>query len=127
MTIKNKGYTLTYVILAMVLSAALASSLYTTVFLHNRLFTQLQYNKLAFYKACSGTEYALYIIRSGHYADPTNTGSWPPVPAGATVQITTSGAVPPLYTIISTGTDSGVQKTITVTEQSGETISWQVS
>jgi len=128
MGIQKKGYALTYIILAIVLAVILASSLYTAVFIHNRLLTQLQYNKLAFYTACTGVEYGLYIVKSGHYSPPENPANWPPLPPGVTINMTSNGATPPVYVIKSTGLNSGVQKNITVTcKQTGEVISWQTS
>jgi Tfp pilus assembly protein PilX len=133
----KKGYVLVYVIIAIVLATILSASLYTAAFLSNRLFMQQQNNKLAYYVAVSGVEYASYIIKSGHYSPPDVETSWPYTnfdPSGGDGSITsvtvsmTSSGTPTTYTITSNGQYSGLHKTITVTcSSSGSVITWQVS
>ena len=140
---RKKGYVLVYVIVAIILASILASALYTSVFLSYRLFMQQQNNKLAYYVAISGVEYAAYIIRSGHYPIPDSgdwdTATWPDQgsfdPTGGTVPeanvvvtITSNGAMPPVHTITSVATFSGTTKTLIVTcTSSGRITFWRTS
>jgi len=133
---RKKGFVLVYVIVAIVLAVVLASALYTSVFLSYRLFMQQQNNKLAYYVAISGVEYALYIIKSpiGRYTI-TDSGTWPLHasfdPTGGTivtVAITSDGAAPPVYTIRSEAQYPGSTKTLIVTcASSGNITSWRTS
>ncbi|MCX5668311.1 MAG: hypothetical protein NTY34_08440 [Candidatus Omnitrophica bacterium] len=137
---RKKGFVLIYVIIAIILASILASALYTSVFLSHRLFMRQQENKLAYYVAISGVEYASYIIRSGHYnplvpdGNPPITPAWPlgssfdpTVGTSIAVTITSDGA-PPVYTITSVATFSGTTKTLIVTcTSSGRITSWKTS
>ena len=129
----EKGHVLIYVIAAVVLGMILSAALYQSVFLSNRLFIQHQNNKLAYYAAVSGVEYASHIIKSTHYTITTPV-TWPYTnfdPTGGTVlgvnvtvAITSTGE-PPTYTITSTAQYAGTTKTLIVTcASTGSVISW---
>lgn len=139
---QKKGFVLVFVIVAIILATILTGALYQSVFLSNRLFMQQQNNKLAYYIAVSGVEYAFYIIKCGHYTI-TNYLTWPTcinndptfdptngtVPgASVYVRITSNGATPPVYTITSVGQYPGATKTIVVICTSAKNVtSWTSS
>ena len=130
---QKNGSVLIYVMLVIIFATLLGSALYESVFLSNRLFIQQQNNKLAYYVAVSGVEYAFYIIKSGHYTI-TDSSKWPYPsfdPTGGTVPgtlvtvtITSSGS-PPVYTITSAAQYPGATKTIKVKcTPTGSVTSW---
>lgn len=138
---QKKGYVLVYVILTIMLAAILAVSLYNAIFLTNKLFMQVQYNKRAYYMAVSGVECGRYVVKSNRYDfNLSNPILWPSFTFSSggvvTVTVQRTGVSPNYaYTITSTGNYPGTgapapsitaTKTITATcTATGSITSWQ--
>lgn len=139
-TRKKKGFALMMLITAIFLAVILASTLYILVYLNSTLFRAQYYIKQAYYAGCSGSEYAIFIIKNSTTYNPLNPGggsgkaAWPkgqsfdPFGDGSsvTVNITQPGGFGTDYTIQSTGTVNGQNKTVYVTTYTtGAIKSWK--